>query len=126
MATIVDVTAPGRLFSFGQFVRTRQEDILATWRAGVLAASGQVDPARADVARYLVGTVTLLTEADRELTTDDVRMTEDLAQRAAVAIENACLFEDAQRAVRAREDVLGVVTHDLRTQLSALITGLRF
>jgi GAF domain-containing protein len=51
----------------------------------------------------LVGTITLLTEGDRDLTTDDMRMTEELARRAAVAIENASLFEDAQRALRERE-----------------------
>jgi len=50
-------------------------------------------------------------------------MTEDLARRAAVAIENASLFEDAQRALRERERVLAVVTHDLRTPLSAVMTA---
>jgi signal transduction histidine kinase len=71
----------------------------------------------------LLGAITLLTELGRELTTDDVRMTENLAGRAATAIDNARLYDDAQRALRAREEILAIVTHDLRTPLSAVMTA---
>jgi signal transduction histidine kinase len=71
----------------------------------------------------LLGAITLLTEPGRELTSDDVRMTENLAGRAATAIDNARLYDDAQRALRAREEILAIVTHDLRTPLAAVMTG---
>ena len=71
----------------------------------------------------LLGAITLLTELGRELTTDDVRMTEDLAGRAATAIDNARLYDDAQRALHAREEILAIVTHDLRTPLAAVMTA---
>jgi signal transduction histidine kinase len=71
----------------------------------------------------LLGAVTLLTELGRELTTDDVRMTENLAGRAATAIDNARLYDDAQRALRAREEILAIVTHDLRSPLAAVMTA---
>lgn len=37
--------------------------------------------------------------------------------------EDARLYEDAQRAIRAREEILAMVTHDLRTPLSAVVAA---
>ena len=52
---------------------------------------------------------------------------EDIARRAALAIDNARLYQRAQDAVRQRDLVLGIVSHDLRDPLSAIrmcVTGL--
>jgi len=51
----------------------------------------------------------------------DVRLAEELAQRAALSIENAHLYRTAQRATQARDDVLGIVAHDLRNPLTSII-----
>ncbi len=51
----------------------------------------------------------------------DVQLAEELAQRAAVAIENARLYRLATRAIRAREEVLRIVAHDLRNPLSSIL-----
>jgi len=48
----------------------------------------------------------------------DLRLAEELARRAALSIENARLFGDAQRAIKTREDVVAVVSHDLKNPLS--------
>ena len=48
---------------------------------------------------------------------EDLRLAEELAQRAALAVENARLYRAAQRAIQARDDVLGIVAHDLRNPL---------
>ncbi|HKP15024.1 MAG TPA: ATP-binding protein [Gemmatimonadaceae bacterium] len=53
-------------------------------------------------------------------TRDDLSFAHALAQRAASALDNARLYDEARRAVRAREDVLGVVSHDLRSPLSVI------
>jgi len=45
----------------------------------------------------------------------------ELAGRAALAVENTRLYGAAQSAIRAREDVLHVVSHDLGNSLSAII-----
>ena len=52
---------------------------------------------------------------------EDVRFAEELAQRAALSIENAQLYREAKRATRARDDVLAVVVHDLRNPLSNIL-----
>ncbi len=50
----------------------------------------------------------------------DLSFAQALALRAASALDNARLYDEARRAVRARDDVLGVVSHDLRTPLSVI------
>ena len=44
----------------------------------------------------------------------------NFAARAALAIDNARLYQHAQRATAARDEILGVVSHDLRNPLSAI------
>jgi signal transduction histidine kinase len=46
---------------------------------------------------------------------------EELVRRAAVAIENAKLYGDAQEAARQREEMLAVVSHDLRGPLGSIL-----
>jgi signal transduction histidine kinase len=45
----------------------------------------------------------------------DVRLAEELARRAALSIDNAWLFGQAQQALAIRDEVLAIVSHDLRT-----------
>jgi PAS domain S-box-containing protein len=51
----------------------------------------------------------------------DLILAEELARRAAIALENARLYEAAQRATQARDEVLGVVAHDLRNPLGTIL-----
>jgi PAS domain S-box-containing protein len=50
----------------------------------------------------------------------DLELSKALAERAAQAIENARLLRRARRATAARDQVLSVVSHDLRNPLSAV------
>ena len=61
------------------------------------------------------------TTPDRVFGAADVRIAEQLASRAALSIENARLYGVAQRAIRMRDDVLGVVAHDLRSPLGSML-----
>jgi PAS domain S-box-containing protein len=51
---------------------------------------------------------------------EDQSVVELLASHAAIAIENARLYDQLQAAVRAREEVLSVVSHDIRNPLGAI------
>ncbi|XXY46176.1 ATP-binding protein [Sorangium sp. So ce269] len=53
----------------------------------------------------------------------DLALAQDLGRRVAMAIDNARLYRDAQRAVHLRDDALAIVSHDLRNPLSAVIAG---
>jgi len=51
---------------------------------------------------------------------DDLRVAEEVARRLALSLENARLYGAAQRAIKAREDVVAVVSHDLKSPLAAI------
>jgi signal transduction histidine kinase len=51
---------------------------------------------------------------------EDLRLAEELAARAALAIDDARLYRDAREAVRLREEFLSIASHELRGPLSAL------
>jgi signal transduction histidine kinase len=51
----------------------------------------------------------------------DLPLAEALADRAAIAIENARLYRASVRATQLRDQVLGVVAHDLRNPLSNIL-----
>ncbi len=50
----------------------------------------------------------------------DVALAEDIGRRAALALDNARLYAEAQRAIAARDDVLAILSHDLGNPLSAV------
>ena len=52
---------------------------------------------------------------------DDLRLARALADRAAVAIENARLYRESVDATEIRDHLLGVVAHDLRNPLSVIL-----
>jgi signal transduction histidine kinase/CheY-like chemotaxis protein len=51
----------------------------------------------------------------------DLAFVEDFAQRLAIALDNALLYRKAERAIRMRDDVLAIVSHDLKTPLSTIM-----
>ncbi len=62
----------------------------------------------------------IMAESRRSYGPADLEFANDLASRMAMAIDNARLFNDAQRAIRVREDVLSIVSHDLKSPLSGI------
>ena len=51
----------------------------------------------------------------------DLQLAEELGRRVALALDNAHLYEVAQDAIQVRDRVLGVVAHDLRNPLNAIL-----
>jgi PAS domain S-box-containing protein len=62
----------------------------------------------------------ILIEPKRTFTPELTALAEKFAQPVALSLANAELYASAQRANTAREEVLGVVSHDLRNPLSAI------
>jgi signal transduction histidine kinase len=69
----------------------------------------------------LLGALTLFyADSKRQYSPEDVKLAEEIARRAAAALENARLFKEAQDAVALRDEFLSVAGHELRTPLTAL------
>lgn len=75
--------------------------------------------------RRALGVLTFGTPA-RGYDAEDVRLAEALAWRAGFAVENALLYRDAQSATRLRDEVLAVVSHDLRNPVHTIIMSAGF
>jgi len=72
------------------------------------------------VRQRVLGVMTALSRRERAYDATYVKLAEELAQLAAFAIDNAQAYAMARRANHAREEVLAVVSHDLRNPLSAI------
>lgn len=69
----------------------------------------------------LVGIMTFATgESGRQYAESDLAVAEELAARAALAIDNAGLYAEARQAIKSQNDMLAVVSHDLDNPLTVL------
>lgn len=57
----------------------------------------------------------------RRYNTTDLALAEDLARRAGLALDNARLYREAQRAIQARDEFLSVAAHELKTPLTTML-----
>jgi len=70
----------------------------------------------------LLGTISFLSVTpSRHFGPEDLRAADALAQRAALAVDNARLYRSAQHAIQMRDEVLGIVAHDLRNPLATIV-----
>jgi signal transduction histidine kinase len=68
-----------------------------------------------------LGTITfVMGESGRIYGPADLALAEELARRAAMAVENARLYQEARTSAQAREELLSIVSHDLKNPLASI------
>jgi len=60
-------------------------------------------------------------DSGRRYSAHDLTLAEEVGRRVAAGLENSRLYEEAQRAIRAREELLAIVSHDLKNPLGVII-----
>jgi signal transduction histidine kinase len=66
----------------------------------------------------VLGVMAFFASGGRHYDDDDLTFAEEISRHAAIAIHNAQLYTAAQHAIRARDEVLRMVSHDLRNPVS--------
>ncbi|WP_223757097.1 GAF domain-containing protein [Myxococcus sp. RHSTA-1-4] len=72
-----------------------------------------------EVRGQTLGALTFVTSR-RPYDVQDLALAQELARRAALAIDNARLYREARQAIRLREEFLSIASHELRTPTTAL------
>jgi signal transduction histidine kinase/DNA-binding NarL/FixJ family response regulator len=123
---------------FPTFLAIQGRQILEVADIPASLDAGEVDPMHRKAVRTLglqaavvfpmlardrvVGAMMMAVRADRPLDAAMRAVGEEVARRTALALDNAMLYRAMKRALRARDEMLAIVSHDLRNPL--LIFGL--
>jgi predicted ATPase/signal transduction histidine kinase/tRNA A-37 threonylcarbamoyl transferase component Bud32 len=90
---------------------------------GLGVRSAMVIPLRA--RGHVLGALTVVSaRAERPLGQAEREVIEELARRAAIAVDNAQLYQQTREAVRMRDEFLSVASHELNTPMTALMLNL--
>jgi signal transduction histidine kinase/CheY-like chemotaxis protein len=75
----------------------------------------------------ILGALTLVMgDSGRPFRTEDVALAEELASRAAVAVDNARLYREIQEGDRRKDEFLAMLGHELRNPLAAIANALEY
>jgi len=68
-----------------------------------------------------LGVIVAAATESKPFTQEDASLLAELSRHGSLAIDNARLYHESQQAVQAREEVLAIVSHDLRSPLNAVM-----
>ncbi|APR80650.1 Sensory box histidine kinase [Minicystis rosea] len=124
-----EVLATGRSQLFSQISRKAFEpgasrpELLRLMRT--LGAESAIDVAMQVRERVIGAIIYGSAHAERRYGPHDLTVAEELARRAALALESARLYADARAAIHQRDEFLAIAAHELKTPLACLQLALQ-
>ena len=125
--------------SVASVVRTSTPALVPRITDEMVVAAARGDQERIDLVRSLglmsylcvplvahgrtLGALTFSTAASsgRQYNDDDLKFAEDVAARAAIAVDNAQAYKEARAANQLKDEFLATLSHELRTPLNAIL-----
>lgn len=121
----------------GLVVRTGEPCLKSEFSVEIVHASERRPPHHEQIAALNPGSIMLvplkargrtlgaiafmaMAESGRRFGEEDLRLAMELATRAALLVDNARLYAEARSAIRARDEMIAVVSHDLRDPLQSI------
>jgi len=72
---------------------------------------------------HVAGALAVLSAKPSAFDTDDLRLFEAIGRRAGVALDNARLYQETQKANRLKDEFVAIISHELRTPLTPILGG---